>query len=106
MSTNCACDNMILKILIVSRLLFISFFQRSLIAISNDFIFYTNDIRFAKIIIFMILNSSRIVVYEARHYLSIKENCKNHSFTYNIILHAILKLISFHLIEDSSRTTV
>ena len=91
MLTNCTFDNVTLKILIILRLSFIFFFQRNLITISNNFIFYINNIRFAKIIIFTILNFSRIAVYETRCYSYINENCKNHQFIYNITLHAILK---------------
>ena len=106
MSTNCAFDNMILKILIVIQLSFIFFFQYNLIAISNDFIFHINNIRLAKIIIFTILNFLKTAVYEARYYLNVNENYKNHRFIYNIVLHAILKFIFFHLIENISRITV
>ena len=95
MSTNYVFDNVTLKILIVLQFLFIYFFRRSLIAISNDFIFYIDNIRLAKIIIFMILNFSKITVYEARRYLNISKNYKDHRFTYNIILHTMLKLILF-----------
>ena len=102
MSTNCAFDNVTLKILIISQFSFISFFRRSLIAILNDFIFYIDNIRLAKIIIFIILNFSRIVVYETRRYLSVNKNCKDHWLTYNIILHVIVKLVFFHSIENIS----
>ena len=106
MSTNCVFDNVILKILIISQLSFIFFFRRSLIAISNDFIFYINDIRFAKIITFIISDFLRIAVYKARRYLNVNENCKDHRFIYNIILHTMLKFVSFHSIEDISRILV
>ena len=104
MSTNYAFDNMTLKILIVSRLSFISFFRHSLIAILNDFIFYINNIRLAKIIIFIILNFSRTAVYEARRCSNVSENSKSYWFTYKITLHAMLKLVSFHSIEDISKS--
>ena len=100
MSINYAFDNMTLKILIISRFSFIFFFRRSLIAILNDFIFHIDNIRLAKIITFTILNFLKIVVYKARRYLNVNENCKNHRFTYNIILHAMLKLIFLYSIED------
>ena len=106
MSTNCAFDNIILKILIVLRFSFISFFQYNLIAISNDFILHINNIRLAKIIIFMISNFSKIAVYETRRYLNVSENCKNYRFTYNITLHVILELVSFHSIKDISKIIV
>ena len=107
MLTNYAFDIVTLKILIVSRLSFIFFFRRSLIAISNDFILYINDIRLAKITIFTILDFSNIVIYETRHYSNANENCKDHWFIYNITLHAMLKLVFFfHLIEDILRVTV
>ena len=106
MSTNCAFDNVILKILIISRFSFISFFRRSLIAISNDFILHINDIRLAKIIIFTISNFSRTVVYKARRYSSVSKNCKDHRFTYNITLYIMLRLIFFHLIEDISEVII
>ena len=93
MSINCAFDNMILKILIISQFSFIFFFRRNLILISNDFIFHINNIRLAKIIIFIISDFSKIVVYEARHYLNVNENCKNHRFIYNITLHIMLKFV-------------
>ena len=83
--------------MIISRLLFNFFFRRSLIAISNDFVFYIDDIRLAKIITFTILNFSRIAVYELRRYLNVNENCKNHRFTYNITLHVMLKLVFFFI---------
>ena len=105
MLIDCTFDNMTLNILIISQLLFIYFFQRSLIAISNNFIFYINDIRFAKIIIFTISNFSRIAVYKTRRYSSINENCKDHRFTYNITLHVMLKF-SFYSIEDISRIII
>ena len=106
MLTNYAFDKMTLKILIFLRFSFIFFFRRSLITISNDFILYIDNIRLAKIIIFTISNFLRIAVYEARHYSNVNENCKNHRFIYNIILHTILKLICFHSIENISRITV
>ena len=103
---NCAFDNVILKILIVSRFSFISFFRCNLIAILNDFILYINDIRLAEIIIFTISNFLKIVVYKTRHYSSINKNCKNYRFIYNITLHVILRFIFFHLIEDISKVIV
>ena len=106
MSTNCAFDNITFKISIISQFLFIFFFRRSLITISNDFIFHIDNIRLAKIIIFTILDFSKTAVYKARRYSNISENCKDHRFTYNITLHVILKLIFFHLIENISRVTV
>ena len=106
MLTNCAFDNVTLKILIVSRFLFISFFRCSLIAISNDFIFYIDNIRFAKIITFTTSDFLKIAVYETRRYSNVNENCKNYQFTYNITLHAMLKLIFFHSIENISRIIV
>ena len=78
MLINCAFNNVSLKILIISQLLFISFFQRNLIAISNDFIFHIDDIRLAKIIIFIILNFLKIAVYAAHRYLNVNENCKDY----------------------------
>ena len=95
MLTNYAFDNVTLKILVVLRLSFISFFRRNLIAISNNFIFHIDNIRLAKIIIFIILNFLKLAVYEARRYLNINENCKDHRFIYNITLHIMLKLIFF-----------
>ena len=106
MLTNCVFDNVTLKILIVLQLSFISFFQRNLIAITNDFILYIDDIRLAKIIIFTILNFLKTAVYEARRYLNIRENYKDYRFIYNITLHVMLKLIFFHSIEDISKVTV
>ena len=103
MLINCAFDNVILKILIILQYSFISCFRRSLITISNDFIFYINNIRLAKIIKFTILNFSKIVVYEARRYLNINENYKDYRFIYNIILYVILKLMSLYSIENISR---
>ena len=82
------------------------FFRRSLIAISNDFIFYIDDIRLAKIITFTISDFLRIAIYEARRYSNVNENCKNHRFTYNITLHVILRLIFFHSIENISRIII
>ena len=78
MLTNCIFDNIILKILIILQFSFISFFRYDLITISNNFIFYTDNIRLAKIITFTILNFSRIIVYESSCYLNVSENCKNH----------------------------
>ena len=95
MLTNCVFDNVTLKILIVSRLSFIFFFRRNLIAISNDFIFHIDNIRLAKIIKFTISNFLRTAVYEARRYLNVNESCKDHQFIYNITLHAMLKLVLF-----------
>ena len=95
MLTNCAFDNVTLKILIVSQLLFIFFFRRNLIAISNDFIFQIDNIRLAEIITFTISNFSKIAVYKARRYSSVNENYKNHRFIYNITLYAMLRLIFF-----------
>ena len=106
MLTNCVFNNIILKILIVSRFLSIFFFRRSLIAISNDFIFSIDHIRFAKIIIFTTLNSLRIAVYETRRYLNVNENCKDQRFTYNITLHTMLRFVSFCSIEDISKITI
>ena len=106
MSTNYAFDNVTLKILIVSRLSFIFFFRRSLIAISNDFIFYIDNIRLAKIITFTISNFLKIAVYETCRYSSVSENSKDHRFIYNITLHVILKFIFFHSIENISKVTV
>ena len=100
MLTNCAFDNVILKILIVSQFLFIFFFQHSLIAISNNFILYINDIRLAKIITFTILNFLRIVIYETRRYSSVNKNYKDYRFTYNMILHIMLKSVFFRSIKD------
>ena len=95
MLTNCIFDNIILKILIVLRLLFIFFFRRNLITISNDFILHIDNIWLAKIIIFMILNFSRIAIYEVHRYSNVNENNKNYRFTHNITLHAMLRLIFF-----------
>ena len=106
MLINCAFDNMILKILIVLRFLFIFFFRRSLITISNNFIFYIDNIRLAKTIIFTILNFLKIAVYETRRYLNISENYKNHRFIYNITLHIMLRLVFFHSIEDISKVFI
>ena len=106
MSTNCAFNNMTLKISIISRLSFIFFFRCSLITISNDFIFHIDNIRLAKIIIFTILNFLKTVVYKARRYSSVNENCKDHQFIYNIILHIMLRLVFFHSIENISRIIV
>ena len=106
MSTNYAFDNVTLKILIDSQLSFIFFFQRSLIAISNNFILHIDDFRLAKIITFTILNFLEIAIYKARRYSSVNENCENHRFTYNIILHAMLKFIFLHSIENISKITV
>ena len=97
MLTNCIFDNVILKILIVSRLSFIFFFQCSLIAISNDFIFHIDNIQLAKTIIFIILDFSRIAVYKTRRYSSVSESYKNHRFIYNITLHVMLKLVFFFI---------
>ena len=106
MSTNCAFDNVTSKILIVLQFSFIFFFRRSLIAILNDFILYIDDIQFAKIITFLISDFSKIVVYEARRYLNVNENYKNHRFTYNITLHIMLNFDFFHSIENISKITV
>ena len=95
MLINYAFDNVTLKILIVLQLSFMFFFQRNLIAISNDFIFHIDDVRLAKIITFTILNFLKIAVYKARHYSNINENYKNHRFIYNITLHIILKFVFF-----------
>ena len=106
MLTNCAFDNMILKILIVWWLLFIFFFRHNLITISNDFILYIDNIRLAKIMIFTILNFSKIVIYKTRRYLNVSESYKNYQFIYNIILHAMLRLILFHSIENILRIII
>ena len=106
MSTNYAFDNVILKILIVSRFSFISFVQRSLIAILNNFILHINNIRLAKIITFTTLNFSRTAVYKVRRYSNVSENYKNYRFTYSITLHAMLRFISFPSIEDILKITV
>ena len=95
MLTNCTFDNVTLKILIILQFSFISFFRRSLIAISNDFIFHIDNIRLAKIIIFIISNFLEIIVYKTRCYLNVSENCKDHRFSYNIILHIMLKFVFF-----------
>ena len=100
MLTNCAFNNVTLKILIVSQFSFILFFQHSLIAISNNFIFYINHIRLAKIIIFIISDFLRIAVYVTRRYSNASENCKDHRFTYNITLHVMLRLVLHHSIEN------
>ena len=106
MLTNCPFDHITLKILIVLQFSFIFFFRRSLITISNDFIFHINDVRFAKIIIFTISNFLKIVVYEARRYLSVKENFKDHRFIYNITLHVMLRFVFLHSIQNISKIIV
>ena len=106
MLINCAFDNVILEILIISRFLFISFFRRSLIAISNDFILYIDDIRLAKIIIFMILAFLKTVVYEARRYSNVNKNYKDHRFIYNRALHLMLKLVFLCSIENISKVII
>ena len=100
MLTNYAFDNVILKILIVLQFSFIFFFWHNLIVISNNFILHIDNIRLAKIIKFTILNFLKVAVYETRCYLNINENCKNHQFIYNITLHAMLRLVFLHSIEN------
>ena len=106
MLTNYVFDNVILKILILSRFSFIFFFRDGLITISNDFILYINNIRLAKIIIFTILDFLKIAFYKVRRYSNVNENCKDHRFIYNITLHIMLKFIFVHLIENISRVIV
>ena len=106
MLTNCAFDNVILKILIILRFSFISFFRHNLIAISNDFIFHINNIRLAEIITFIISNFTKIFIYEAHRYLNVNENYKDHRFTYNITLHIMLKFVFFYSIKDISRIII
>ena len=75
-------------------------------SISRDSILHFDDIKFVKIIKFIIFDFSRFVIYEAHHHLNINEICKNYRFRHWIILHTILKSISFYSIENISKIII
>ena len=54
----------------------------------------------------MIFNFSRFVVYEARRRLNVCKICKNYRFKHRITLHAIMKFVFLHLIENVSKVVV
>ena len=76
------------------------FIQHIWSTISRDSILYFNDIKFVKIIDFIIFYFLKFVVYEAHRRLNINKICKNHHFKHWITLYAILQSIFFHSIEN------
>ena len=81
-------------------------FRRIWFTISRDFNFYVDYIRFSKIVKFMIFDFLKFVVYKARRRLNVYEIYKNYRFKHQITLHAIIKFVFFHSIENVSKVAV
>ena len=82
------------------------FIQHIWFTISCDSIFYFDDIKFAKIMKFMIFNFLKFVIYETHRRLNINKNYKNYRFRHWITLHAILKSVFLYSIENVSKVII
>ena len=81
-------------------------FRRIWLTIFHDFIFYVDYIRFSKIVKFMIFDFLRFVVYKTRRRLNVCKIYKNYCFRHRITLHAIMKSVFSHSIENVLKVVV